>query len=86
MGYLMDTLDYLQREIEQSRVEDTYTGRRVADPVTVFNQGRERREGTVVEVEANKYGGNPHLTIEWDDGTTSSHGLAAVVSLLGSSE
>ena len=63
-----------QLQAEQARVEGRYVGRR-------FQHLTDRTEGTATAARANTFGGNPVLTIAWDDGTASAHSLSAVVSL-----
>lgn len=63
-----------QLQAEQARVEGRYVGRR-------FRRVTDRTEGTATAAKANVYGGNPTLTIAWDDGTASQRSLSAVVSL-----
>lgn len=69
----LDSLSPEALSQEQAQVEDEYLGQRFKSPTSGV-------EGEAVGVKANPYGGNPTLTIAWDDGTTSDHGLASVLS------
>lgn len=61
-------------QVEQASVEDRYIGQR-------FERVTDGVEGTAIAAKANTYGGNPELTVQWDDGVVSTHGLASIYSL-----
>jgi Zn finger protein HypA/HybF involved in hydrogenase expression len=67
------TLSPEDLQAEQASVEARYVGQRFKDVITGV-------EGTAIAAKANVFGGNPELTIQWDDGTVSTEGLASILS------
>jgi hypothetical protein len=70
----LNTLSPDDLRAEQVRVEEKYIGRR-------FQRVTDGVQGTATAAQANSFGGNPVLTVAWDDGVVSNHGLAAIFSL-----